>query len=375
MDLGLSDDQQMLQQFARDFLEKECPESHVREMEVDEQGYSPDLWRKMAEQGWFGLIIPETYGGVGMTFMDLIVLVEEFGRSLLPGPALPTIVSSVALLEAANEEQKQAYLPAIATGERIWTLAFTEPSARFDADGVGLQATRDGDTYVLNGVKLFVRDSHVADNMVVVARTGGSGEEGISLFAVDARSEGIRHNPIATISSDKLTEIRFENVRVPSQNMLGEEGKAWPVFRRIANKATVLEAAYLVGLAQMDFDITLDYTKDRIQFGRPVATFQALQHKAADMATDVDGSRYITYKAAWAVANEEADAEEQVHIAKAWASDASRRVVAQAQQMHGGIGFTKDYRIQLYFRRQKSAEVAWGDADHHREALARALGI
>ena len=344
-------------------------------MEVDEKGYSPDLWRKMAEQGWFGLIIPEAYGGVGMTFMDLIVLVEEFGRSLVPGPALPTIVSSIALLDAANEEQKQAYLPAIAAGERVWTLAFTEPSARFDADGVALQASRDGDACVLNGVKLFVRDSHVADNIVVVARTGGNGEAGVSLFTVDSRSEGIRHNPIATISSDKLTEIRFENVQVPSQNMLGQEGKAWPVFKRIANKATVLEAAYLVGLAQMDFDITLDYTKDRIQFGRPVATFQALQHKAADMATDVDGSRYITYKAAWAVANEEADAEEQVHIAKAWASDASRRVVAQAQQMHGGIGFTKDYRIQLYFRRQKSAEVAWGDADHHREALARALGI
>jgi alkylation response protein AidB-like acyl-CoA dehydrogenase len=375
MDLGLSDDQQMLQQFAREFLEKECPESHVRDMEVDEKGYSPDLWRKMAEQGWFGLIIPESYGGVGMTFLDLVVLVEEFGRSLLPGPALQTIVSSIAILEAASEDQKQAYLPAIASGERIWTLAFMEPSARLDSDGVALQASRDGDTYVLNGVKLFVRDSHVADNLVVVARTGGSGDEGVSLFAVDAHTEGIRHNPIAVISSEKQSEIRFENVRVPSRSLLGDEGKAWPVFKRIANKATMLEAAYLVGLAQMDFDITLDYTKERVQFGRPVATFQALQHKAADMATDVDGCRYITYKAAWAVEEDEPDADEQVHIAKAWVSDASRRVVANAQQMHGGIGFTKDYRIQLYFRRQKAAEVAWGDADYHRESLARALGI
>ena len=375
MDLGLSDDQRLLQQFARDFLEKECPESHVREMEVDERGFSPDLWRKMAEQGWFGLIVPEAYGGAGMTFMDLIVLVEEFGRSLLPGPALPTIVASLALLETASEEQKQRFIPPIAAGERVWTLAHLEPSARLDAGGVALTAARDGETYVLNGTKLFVRDSRVADNLVVVARTGGSGEDGISLLVVDAHADGIHHHPFETISSDKQCEVRFQDVRVPAENLLGTEGGAWPIFERFARKATVLEAAYLVGLSQMDFDITLAYTKDRVQFGRPVATFQALQHKAADMATDVDGCRYITYRAAWAVDQDEPDANEQVHIAKAWVSDASRRVVAAAQQMHGGIGFTKDYRIQLYFRRQKAAEVSWGDADYHREAIAQALGI
>jgi len=375
MDLGLSEEQEMLREFARDFLEKECPESLVREMEEDERGYSPDLWRKMAEQGWSGLIVPEAYGGVGMTYLDLVILVEEFGRALVPGPFIPNCVATIALLEAASEAQKQANLPAIAAGSQMWTLAFTEPSGRFDAAGVRLAARRDGDSYVLNGTKLFIRDSHVVDKLVVVARTAGSGDDGVSLFAVDARAPGVRHTPVRTIASDKQNEVKLEDVRVPASDLLGEEGKAWPVFQRIAQKATVIECAYLVGLSQMAFDITLNYTKERVQFGRPIATFQALQHRAADAATDVDSSRYVTYKAAWAIAEEEPEVDEQVHIAKAWVSEASRRVVAAAQQMHGGIGFTKDYKIQLYFRRQKAAELAWGDADHHRELIAQGLGI
>ena len=375
MDLGLTEEQQMLREFARDFLEKECTEAHVRKMEEDAQGYSPDLWRKMAEQGWHGLIIPEAYGGVGMTFMDLVILIEEFGRALVPGPFIPTCQAALVLLEAASEEQKQRYLPSIAAGEQIWTLAFTEPSARFDAEGVELTATRRGENFILNGTKVFIRDSHVADKLVVVARSGSAGEQGISLFVVDARSPGITHTLVRTLASDKQAEIRFENVAVPAADLLGVEGEAWPIFQRAANKVTVLESAYLVGLAQQAFEITIDYTKERIQFERPVATFQALQHKAADMVTDVDGSRYITYRAAWAVAEADEDADEQVHIAKAWTSEASRRVVAHAQQMHGGIGFTKDYKIQLFFRRQKSAELAWGDADHHRNLLAEKLGI
>ncbi len=228
---------------------------------------------------------------------------------------------------------------------------------------------------MLNGTKLFVRDSNVADMLVVVARTGGSGEDGISLFIVDAKTPGIDQDAIATIASDRQNDIEFENVRVPAANLMGEEGKAWPMLQRIANKAAVIECGYLTGLSQMAFDITLNYTKERIQFGRPVATFQAIQHKAADSVTDVDGCRYVTYLAAWAVSEGLPDADEKTHIAKAWVSEASRRVVANCQQMHGGIGFTKDYRIQLYYRRQKAAEQAWGDADFHRDRLGVLLGV
>jgi alkylation response protein AidB-like acyl-CoA dehydrogenase len=375
MDLGLTEEQQMLRDFARDFLEKECPESYVRDMEEDAAGYSPAVWRKMAEQGWMGLLIPEEYGGVGMGFLDLMVLIEEFGRSLVPGPFITNCVATLGIIEAASEEQKQTWLPAIATGEQVWTLAFTEPSARFDADGVALSATRDGDTYVLNGTKLFIRDSHVADRMLVVARTGGEGEDGISLFAVGARADGVTHSPIVTVASDKQNEVRFQDVRVPAADLLGAEGEAWPAFQRVSRRATVLESAYLVGLSQMAFEITLEYTKERQQFGQPIATFQAMQHMAADMVTDVDASRYITYQAAWSTDEEQPDAGNDVHIAKAWVSEASRRVVARAQEMHGGIGFTKDYKIQLFFRRQKAAELAWGDAEYHREMVGEKLGI
>jgi alkylation response protein AidB-like acyl-CoA dehydrogenase len=375
MDLGLTEEQEMLRNFARDFLEKECPESHVRDMEEDELGFSAELWSKMAAQGWQGIIVPEAYGGVGMTYLDLVVLSEEFGRALVPGPFLPNCVATIALLEAGSEEQKQNHLPKIAAGQQIWTFALTEPSATWDPEGIQLAATRQGDEYVLSGTKLFIRDSHVADKMAVVARTEGDGVDGISLFVVDRDAPGVTHSLIPTIAADKQTAVRFDDVRVPASNLLGTDGKAWDKVRLIVNQATVLECAYLVGLQQQAFDITLNYTKERVQFGRPIASFQTIQHKAADVVTDVDSSRYISYRAAWAVAAGDADAEEQVHIAKAWVSEASRRTMAQCQQMHGGIGFTKDYRIQLYYRRQKAAELAWGDADYHKEKLAVALGI
>jgi alkylation response protein AidB-like acyl-CoA dehydrogenase len=375
MDLDLSEEQHMLRTFARDFLERECPESYVREMEEDEKGYSPQFWSKLAAQGWPGLLVPEHLGGAGMSFLDLVVLAEEFGRFLVPGPFLPDSLAAIALLEAAGAEQHALHLPGLASGEQIWTLAMTEASATFDATGIELSARKDGAGYVLNGTKLFVRDSHVADWMVVVARTGSSGEEGISLFAVDARSPGITHKLMPTLSSDRQTEVQFKDVRVGAAHLLGREGKAWPAVQRISQKAAVLECAYLVGLAQMAFDITIDYQKQRTQFGKPIAAFQANQHKAADMRTDVDGCRYLTYSAAWAIAENTPDAAEQVHMAKAWCSDASERVVWHAQQMHGGIGFTKDYKIQLYFRRQKAAELAWGDGDYHKEKLCQLLGI
>ncbi len=373
MDLGLSEEQEMLREFSRDFLEKECPEALVREMEEDEKGYSPELWQQMADQGWAGLIVPDNYGGVGMTFMELAVLTEETGRALVPGPFLNNCVAAISLLEAATEDQKRTHLPTLASGAKIWTLALTEASARFDPGGVELTATKEKDAYILNGSKLFISDSQIADMLIVIARTDGTGEAGISMFIVDVNAPGVRSTPSASFASDKQNTVLFENVRVATDSLLAEEGKAWPVFMRIANQAALLQCAYLVGLSNMAFEITLNYTKERVQFGQPIASFQAMQHKAADSATDIETSRLVTYKAAWAATEREPDADQQAHIAKAWVSDASRRVLANCQQMHGGIGFTKDYKIQLYFRRQKAAEMAWGDADFHRDQLGQAL--
>ena len=376
MDLGLDEQQEMLKNFARDFLEKECPESLVREMEEDEKGYSPELWQKMAQQGWMGLIIPEEYNGTGMNVCELVVLLEEFGRALVPGPFISTVVlGGVPIMEAGTEEQKQQFLPKIASGELIMTLALTEPSAKWTADGVQLEAKKAGNEYVVNGTKLFVQDAHVSDHMIVAARTGGSGEDGITLFIVDSKSPGIKFEVLKTIAADKQCEITFDNVKVPSSSMLGGEGKGWPIIEKTKDVATVAACAYLVGLSQMDFDVTLNYAKERVQFGRPIGSFQAIQHKLADAVIDVDGSRFITYKAAWSLQQGEPDADLMISMAKAWTSDASRRVVAHGQQIHGGIGFTKEYKIQLYFRRQKWMELMWGDADYHRELVAQKLEV
>ncbi len=378
MDLGLDEQQELLKNFARDFLEKECPESLVREMEEDEKGYSPDLWGKMAQQGWMGLIIPDDYGGTGMKLCELVVLLEEFGRFLVPGPYIPTVVlGAVTIMEGGSEEQKQQLLPKIAAGELIMTMALTEPSAKWDADGVELEAKRQGDDYVLNGVKLFVPDAHVSDQMIVVARTAKdkTPEEGITLLLVDSKSAGISFEVLKTIAGDKQCEVTFENVKVPAANVIGQEGKGWPIVEKTKKMATVAACAYLVGLSQMDFDVTLNYAKERVQFGRPIGSFQAIQHKLADVVIDVDGSRFITYKAAWSLQEGEPDADMMISMAKAWTSDASRRVVAHGQQIHGGIGFTKEYKIQLYFRRQKWMELMWGDADYHRELVAQKLEV
>jgi len=374
MDLGLSEEQELLKNAARDFLEKECPESLVREMEDDEKGYSPSLWKQMAEQGWQGLLIPENLGGAGFGYLDLIILIEEFGRALVPGPFISTQVGGVLpLLEGGTDEQKKQYLPQIASGNAIWTLAYTEPSARFDTQGVSLEVKEDGNDVVLNGTKLFIRDANVADFFTVVGRKPGTkGDDGITLVIVDAKAAGISQTQLKTIAADKQAEVKFANVKVSKANVI-PGGAA--TLKKVQRKATVLECAYLVGLAQMDFDVSVQYAKDRIQFGRPIGSFQAIQHKAADMVTDVDGARFITYRAAWSVDQDEADADTNMHMAKAWCSEATRRVVAHGQQIHGGIGFTKDYKVQLYFRRQKASELAWGDADYHRELVADALAV
>ena len=376
MDLGLSEGQEMLKNFARDYLEKECPEKFVREMEENELGYTGKFWQGLAEQGWLSMLIPEQYSGYGMNLVDMCVLLEEFGRALVPGPFISTaVLGAVPIIVGGNEGQKQELLTAVALGDLFLTLAFTEPSARFDGDGVALTAKKDGDSYVLNGTKLFVPDAHVAEKMIVVTRTNGSGNDGLTLFIVDAATPGITTTVLRTIAADKQCEVVFKDVKVPAITMLGQEGKGWDILEKVRRYATVAYCAYMVGLSQRDFEITLDYAKERIQFGRPIGSFQAIQHKAADMITDVDGSRFIMYRAAWAVSEDEPDQELQVSMAKAWCSDATRRVVAHGQQIHGGIGFTKEYVIQLFFRRQKMAELMWGDGDHHRARVADLLKI
>jgi alkylation response protein AidB-like acyl-CoA dehydrogenase len=376
MDFSLTEEQEMLRTMARDFLATECPKDMVKEMVKDEKGYPPELWKKMADLGWMGLIIPEEYGGTGYGFLDLTVLLEETGRGCLCGPLFSTIVGSIALMEAANDDQKKELLPQVANGEVIVTLALTEPSARYEPDAVSVKAAPSGDEYVIEGTKLFISDAHVANHMIVVARTTEASDpaEGITLFLVDAKSPGISVTSLVTIVGDKQCEVIFDKVKVPAKNILGEKDKGWPIIESVLQKATVGLCAQMVGGAQQVLEMSVDYAKERVQFGRPIGSFQAIQHHCANMAVDVEGCRFITYQAAWKL-NEGLPAVKEVAMAKAWCSDAFRRVASLGHQIHGGIGFIEDHDMPLYFKRAKAWELLLGDARDHQEVVAQEIGL
>ena len=375
MDFDFNEVQEMLRKDARRFLTEKCPKAYVRKMEEDEKGFAPELWKEMAGLGWMGLVFPEKYGGLGMTFLELAVLLEEMGRACLPGPYFSTVfLGGLPILEAGTEEQKQEFLPKIASGEIIVTTALTEPSGVYDPSGIETKATAQGDKYIIDGTKLFVTDAHVANYMIVAARTAPGKSEGISLFLVDAKSPGIKYTMLKTIASDKQCEVVFNKVAVPKKNLLGKLNQGWPLVERLMLLAAAGKCAEMVGGAQQVLEMTVEYAKQRVQFGKPIGAFQAVQHHCANMATDVEGSRFITYEAAWMLSQNMPCAKE-VSMAKAWVSDAYRRVVSLGHQVHGGIGFTKDHDMQLYFRRAKAAEVLFGDSDYHREKVAQALEL
>jgi alkylation response protein AidB-like acyl-CoA dehydrogenase len=377
MDFALSEEQEMLRNSARDFLTKECPKTLIRQMETDEKGFPANLWKGMADLGWMGLVYPEQYGGSGMTFLDLAVLIEELGRAIVPAPFLSTVVyCGLPILAAGTDEQKKQFLPKIAKGDIIMALALTEPSASWDAGGIETKATPEGDHFVISGTKLFVQDAHIANYMLVVARTkeGKHKEEGITLFLVDAKSPGIKLTPLKTIASDKQFEVVFHNVKVPKKDILGKQDHGWAIIQDMIPKATLAQCAYMVGGAQQVLEMTVNYAKERVQFGKQIGSFQAIQHKCANMVTDVDGARFITYQATWKMAEGLPTALE-VSMAKAWVSEAYRRTCSEGHQIHGGIGFIKDHDMQLYYRRAKANELAFGDADYHRELVAQQIGL
>ena len=375
MDLGLNETQQMLKNSAREFLQAECPDTYVRAMEEDARGYTPDMWQKIAEQGWLGLIFPEEYGGVGLTYLDLSVLLEEMGRALLPGPFFSTIVmGGMSIMDAGTDEQKRRLLPQICDGQHIVTLALTEPSARWDAAGIQTTAAQNADgAWTLNGTKLFVPNAHVADTYIVAARTGDA-ERDITLFFVPGDADGVTQTLLKTIASDRQSEITLDSVSLPAEAALGEVNKGWDTIEKVLAWGAIGKCAEMVGGAEQVLEMTVEYAKQRTQFGRPIGSFQAIQHHCANMATDVEGSRYITYQAAWLLSEGEA-AVQEVAMAKAWVSDAYRRICALGHQCHGAIGFTKEHNMQLYSRRAKAAELAFGDTDFHLETVTDGLGI
>ena len=377
MDLSFSEEQEMLWKSARDFLANKCPKTMVREMEEDEKGYVPQLWKEMADLGWIGLPFPEKYGGGGFSFLDLVVLLEEMGRACLPGPFLSTVVlGGLPIAEWGTEEQKKDILAKVCEGKAILTLALTEPSARYDAASIQVKATPEGDNYVISGTKLFVHDAHIADSIIVVARTADKAnpEEGITLFIVDSKSPGISTFVLRTIAGDKQCELTMDKVKVPKANILGKVDQGWGMVKNIIEWAALAKSAEIMGGAQQVLEMTIQYAKERVQFDRPIGSFQIIQHYLADMSIDVDSSRVSLHKAAWML-SEGIPCTKEISVIKGWISEAYRRVTAQAHQIHGAIGFTKDHDLELYFRRAKAGELFFGDADFHREIVAQQLGL
>jgi alkylation response protein AidB-like acyl-CoA dehydrogenase len=378
MDFGFNEEQEMLRKSARDFLAKECPMTYVRRMMEDDVGYSVETWRKMAELGWMGLIYPEPHGGAGLDMVDLAVVVEEMGRVVMPGPFFSTVLlGGSAVLEGGDDAQKGRYLKAIAAGESKATLAVLEPSGRWNAAGIEATAVADSGGYLLRGVKLFVPDAHVADLVVIAARTDrGQGEEGISLFAVDVPKDGVTITPLKTMDQTrKLCEVKLDQVRVGPEALVGPRGGGWPILKRVIERAKVALCAEMCGGAERVLEMSVEYAKVRVQFDRPIGSFQAIQHKCANMLLLVESAKAATYYAAWAVANGAPEAPLAAAMAKSYTSDAYRIVAGEGIQIHGGIGFTWEHDMHIYFKRAKGSEVTFGDATYNRELVAQLIDV
>jgi alkylation response protein AidB-like acyl-CoA dehydrogenase len=376
VDFGFSEEQEMLRQSARALLEKECPSAVVRKLMDDERGLDPALWKKMAELGWLGLVIPEKYGGGGLSYVDLVLVMEEMGRVVLPSPFIWTVMFAEAIKRSASDNQKSALLAKIASGDLIATVAYLEPSAVWSADGIAMTARKDGAGYVLNGTKLFVNDAHIADCMLVAARTQETGNRGITLFALEAKRTGMAITRLTAMDQTrKLAQVTFTDVKASASDIVGEPGNGWDTLSKVIDRGKVMLAGEMMGGAQKVLEMTVDYAKVRVQFGRPIGSFQAVQHKCANMMIDVESAKSASYYASWAVSNEVNEEPLAAALAKTAASDAFRRVSAEGIQLHGGIGFTWDHDMHLYFKRAKSSEFTFGDANWNRELVAQGINL
>lgn len=379
MDFAFSEQQDLLRTSARQFLERECPPDMVRRWSDDPQGYSPDLWQTMAAFGWMGLVLPETYGGSGLSFVDLTILMEEMGRVLLPAPFFSSIaLGALTLLETGSDEQRQQILPRLVRGETKVCVALLEADGRYDPRGISMRASIRGNRATLNGTKLFVVDAHVSDYIICVARTRGGRdpESGISLFVLDITSPGIACTPLMSIDQTRgLCEVSFTRVGVSLEAMLGGRDAAWPTLQRALDKATVALCAEMVGGAEKAMEMCVDYGKTRVQFGRPIGSFQAVKHKIADMKVWVENAKSVVYYAAWAVDRDAPEASRAASMAKAYCSEMYTQVTADGIQVHGGVGFTWDHHMHLYFKRAKSSEVLLGDSTWHRERTAALIPL
>jgi len=372
LDLQFSPEQAMLRETVRGVCATTSPLSVVRELEDDPVGYSPDLWKQLGHLDLIGLQLPEAYGGSGMTAIEGVVLYEEFGRSLAASPHfVSSILSGGALVRAGSEDQKQEWLPQIVTGEAILTPAWLEPENGFGPKGVQVRAQPDGDGFVLSGVKRHVAFARAATRLVVLARTGDAPDQ-VDLFLVDPGAKGVSLTQQMTIASDTQYRVEFDRVTVDAADRIGRAGSGWSTWDHVMHDGIIMAAAQAVGGAMYSMDITVQYAKDRQQFDKPLGAFQALAHYLADATTSVDGAEVLVHEAAWA-RSEGRPVSKLAPMAKLFACQTFRDVTATAQQIFGGIGFTVEFDIQLYFRRAKQLQISWWDSRYLEELIAAAV--
>ena len=379
MNFTFTEEQEELRSSARAFLADHSASEQVRRAMESELGYDPEVWKRIAtELGWSAVAIPEAYGGLGLGAVELTALMEEMGRVLLCAPFFSSVcLAGNALLSAGSEEQKREFLPAIAEGRTLATVAWTGPSGAPGAAGIAATVRRQGDEFVLRGAWRFVLDGLGADLLVVAARREGSaGEQGVSLFAIPSDTLGVERRALPTMDpTRRLAELTLRDVRVPAWALMGEEGDGWRPLGRALDGAAVALAAEQVGGAQTCLDLSVAYAKERVQFGRPIGSFQAIKHKCADMMVAVESARSASYYAACVAADDAENLPVAASLAQAACSDAYFRCAAESIQIHGGVGFSWEYDVHLYFKRARSTEVFLGDPAYHRERVARHVGL
>jgi alkylation response protein AidB-like acyl-CoA dehydrogenase len=372
LDLKFNAEQDMLRETVRGLCATASPLSVVRELEDDPVGYSPELWKQLAHLDLIGLQLPEQYGGSGMTALEGAVVYEEFGRSLAPSPHfVSSILSGGALARAGSQAQKQEWLPRIVSGEAILTPAWLEPEHGFGPTGVQVRAVPDGDGFVLTGTKRHVAFAGAATALVVLARSGDATSD-VDLFLVDPSADGVTLTQQMTLASDTQYRADLDRVRVTPADRLGAAGTGWSTWDTVMHDGIILAAAQAVGGAQYGLEITVQYAKDRHQFDKPLGAFQALAHYLADASTAVDGAEMLVHEAAWA-RSEGRSVAKLAPMAKLFACQTFRDVTAMAQQIFGGIGFTVEFDIQLYFRRAKQLQISWWDTRYLEELVAAAV--
>jgi alkylation response protein AidB-like acyl-CoA dehydrogenase len=369
MDLEFSEEQEMLREMVRSMCSEYASIEVVRAMEDDPKGYSADFWKQLAELDLIGLTLPEAYGGSEQSMLEAAIVYEEFGRALAPSPHFASVVVCAgAILRAGSEEQKQTWLPQLASGDAIVVPAWLEPGNGDGPKGVQLRATVEGDDYVLRGAKLHVPYASSATRLLVPVRVG-DGDEEIDLLLLDPSAAGVSLEQQMTISSDTQYKVVLDGARVAAADRIGEPGSGWKVWDAVMHEAIILAAAQAIGGARRALEMTVDYAKEREQFDKPLAAFQAISHYLADAATAVEGGATLVYEAAWAQANGKSIAR-LAPMAKWFACRTFRDVTATGQQVFGGVGFTLEYDIQLYFRRAKQLQLSWYETRHLEELIA-----